>query len=87
MAESDDEDFFRSKPRTKDGRNYALDFKIDTYRDEITVNRHGSQKKLISGGATLADRVLSQHASADLHALHAYGTATESTQQLPLFND
>ena len=82
LADSDDEDFFRSKPRTKDGRNYALDFKIDTYRDEITVNRHGSQKKLIAGRDSLADRVL----TGDSQALYTYGT-TESTQQLPPFDE
>ena len=48
LAESDDEDFFKSKPKTKDGRNYELDFKIDTYRDQIKFNKNGSQKKLIS---------------------------------------
>ena len=44
MAESDDEEFFKSKPITKEGREYELDFKIDTFRDEIQLNRHGSKK-------------------------------------------
>ena len=35
LAESDDEEFFNSKPVTKKGGNYELDFKIDTFRDEI----------------------------------------------------
>ena len=48
LAASDDEDFFKSKPMTKDGRNFELDFKIDTYRDEIKFNKHGSQKKLLT---------------------------------------
>ena len=47
LAESDDEEFFNSQPRTKKGRNFELDFKIDTYRDEIKFNKNGSQKKLI----------------------------------------
>ena len=47
LAESDDEDFFKSKPVTKDGRSYELDFKIDAYRDEIKLNKNGSKKKLM----------------------------------------
>ena len=49
LAESDDEDFFRSKPRTKDGRDYELDFKIDTFRNEIKLNKNGSTKMLLGG--------------------------------------
>lgn len=56
LADSDDEDFFKSKPKTKDGGNYELDFKIDTYRDEIHLNKNGSQKKLISAKNSLEDR-------------------------------
>ena len=48
LAASDDEDFFNSKPQTKDGKEFELDFKIDAYRDEIQVNKRGSQKKLIT---------------------------------------
>ena len=51
LAESDDEEFFNSKPLTKDGNSFDFDFKIDTYRDQIKYNKHRggkqSQKKLI----------------------------------------
>ena len=40
LAESDDEEFFNSKPVTKDGREFDFDFKIDTYRDQIKLNKH-----------------------------------------------
>ena len=50
LAESDDEDFFKSKPRTKTGKDYEIDFKIDTYRDQIKFAKHGSQKKLMKPG-------------------------------------
>ena len=33
LAESDDEEFFNSKPLTKDGNSFDFDFKIDMYRD------------------------------------------------------
>lgn len=48
LAESDDEDFFKSKPVTKDGKDYELDFKIDTFRNEIKLNKHGCTKKLMT---------------------------------------
>ena len=51
MAESDDEEFFNSKPVTKDGNNFDFDFKIDTYRDQIKFNKNAggitSSKKLL----------------------------------------
>ena len=51
LAESDDEEFFNSKPLTKDGNSFDFDFKIDTYRDQIKYNKSRggkqSQKKLI----------------------------------------
>ena len=58
LAESDDEDFFKSKPLTKDGRQYELDFKIDTYRDQIRLNKRGSQKKLLTTDAPVGGRIL-----------------------------
>ena len=56
LAESDDEEFFNSQPRTKKGRNFELDFKIDTYRDEIKFNKNGSQKKLIKVQNQVAEK-------------------------------
>ena len=50
LAESDDEDLFKSKPLTKKGQDFEIDFKIDTYRDEIKFNKNGSQKKLLKPG-------------------------------------
>ena len=51
LAESDDEEFFNSKPVTKDGREFDFDFKIDTYRDQIRFNKNKgdqvSKKKLL----------------------------------------
>lgn len=43
---------------TKDGRNFELDFKIDTYRDEIKFNKHGSQKKLLKSKQQSSNRSL-----------------------------
>ena len=57
LAESDDEEFFKSKPVTKDGRNYELDFKIDTYRDQIKLHKNGSQTKLISARPSVSNSV------------------------------
>jgi len=57
LAESDDEEFFRSKPVTKTGRDYELDFKIDTFRDEIKLSRHGS-KKVIGGRSSNNSKML-----------------------------
>ena len=42
LEESDDEEFFNSKPLTKDGQDFELAFKIDKYRDEIYFNKPGS---------------------------------------------
>lgn len=47
LAESDDEEFFNSQPLTYKGENYELDFKIDAYRDQISINRFGNQKRLV----------------------------------------
>lgn len=58
LAESDDEDFFKSKPLTKDGRQYELDFKIDTYRDQIRLNKRGSQKKLLTTDTHAGGKIL-----------------------------
>ena len=33
---------------TKEGQDYELDFKIDAYRDQIKLSKHGSQRKLIA---------------------------------------
>lgn len=59
LAESDDEEFFKSKPKTKDGKSYQLDFKIDTFRDQIRVNKNGSQKTLlVASRPSRTDRTL-----------------------------
>lgn len=44
LADSDDEEFFNSKPVTKDGKEFDFDFKIDTYRDQIRFNKHKGDK-------------------------------------------
>ena len=56
LASSDDESYFKTKPGAKDTRNYQLDFKIDTYRDEIKLNKNGSQTKII--GSSLGDKTI-----------------------------
>ena len=48
LNESDDEEFFGSKAQTKEGHDFELDFKIDAYRDQIKLSKHGSQRKLIA---------------------------------------
>ena len=58
LAESDDEDFFKSKPLARDGRPYELDFKIDTYRDQIRLNKRGSQKKLLTTDTYVGGKIL-----------------------------
>lgn len=51
LAESDDEEFFNSKPRTRHGNDFDFDFKIDAYRDQIRFSKRKSnltsQKKLL----------------------------------------
>ena len=44
---SDDEGAFNTKPITKDGVDYELDFKIDAYRENITLKRPGHDNKLM----------------------------------------
>lgn len=33
---------------TKDGKDYEIDFKIDTFRNEIRLNKYGSTKRLMT---------------------------------------
>ena len=45
LAESDDEELFRTKPKNHEGKEYAFGFKIDAFRDEIKFKRNGSEKE------------------------------------------
>jgi hypothetical protein len=44
LEESDEEDVFKTKPKTKDGNEYQFDFKIDLYRDMIKYKKTGNDK-------------------------------------------
>jgi len=45
LNESDDEEFFNTKPVNRDGKEFEYDFKIDAFRDEIKFARDGSPRK------------------------------------------
>ena len=47
LEESDEEDVFKTKPKTKDGNEYQFDFKIDLYRDMIKYKKTGNDKQLL----------------------------------------
>ena len=42
LNESDEEEVFKTKPTTKEGKDYQFDFKIDMYRDHIKFNKQGN---------------------------------------------
>ena len=44
LEESDEEDVFKTKPKTKDGNDFQFDFKIDMYRDQIKYKKTGTDK-------------------------------------------
>jgi len=70
LEESDDEELFKTKPQTKDGRDYELDFKIDAFRDQIRVNKNGSPKKVIAGPASVDRQSADEEKNCDQKLSH-----------------